>query len=199
MLIKCSKEEEFRITEIKFIFIWDFPYPKNGRSVSVTVKEQVTNTAHNMTLLNTHMCVRVEKRMEGQTPKDLQWLFLDFVRKGGLNCLLCSLPQFSKMFAMSPEICLSQIKNTHWKKLLKRTPLRPKVKNSLNSASYHKGIQSWSERRWRCAWKHLPLPHLAREKQGWGMETMGTWNAQYSSHCFHCIAKVTIHPCPWVP
>lgn len=24
----------------------------------------------------------------------------------------------------------------------------------------------------------------------------GTWNAQYSSHCFHCIAKVTIHLCP---
>lgn len=111
-----------------------------------------------MTLLNTHMCVRVEKRMEGQTPKGLQWLFLDFARKGGLHCLLCSLPQFSKMFAMSPEICLSQIKDTHWKKLFKRRPLLPKVKNSFNSASYHKGIQSWSEMRCRCAWKHLPLP-----------------------------------------
>lgn len=70
-------------------------------------------TPHIMTLLNAHMSVRVEKRMEGQTPKGLQWLFLDFARKDGLNNLLCSLPQFSEMFAMSPKICLSQIESTH--------------------------------------------------------------------------------------
>lgn len=43
--------------EVELVPTSVFPCPKNGRSASVTIKEQVTNTAQNMTPLN--MCVRV--------------------------------------------------------------------------------------------------------------------------------------------
>lgn len=87
--------------EVKFIFISVFPYSKDAHGVSVTVKEQVTNSAHDMMPLDTHTCVRVEARMQAQTPKCSPRLFLDFVSKGGLNFLLWSLPKFSQISAMS--------------------------------------------------------------------------------------------------